>query len=66
MRFLWSIPEVLQTGQEKRNVGYGENKTVETDYWEVVGIEGLTTAGFYGPLGSGSHENRKDFIPNPI
>ena len=26
----------------------------------------LTTAGFYGPLGSGSHENRKDFVPNPI
>ena len=50
----------------KRNVGYGKNKTVENDYWEVVGIEGLTTAGFYGPLGSGSHENRKDFTPNPI
>ena len=31
-----------------------------------MGIEGLTTAGFYGELGSGSHENRKDFIPNPI
>ncbi len=51
---------------KKRSVGYGKNKTVETDYWDVVGIEELTTAGFYGPLGSGSHENRKDFIPNPI
>ena len=37
-----------------------------TDYWEVTGIEGLTTAGFYGPLGSGSHENRKDFVANLI
>lgn len=62
---------LVDTGQRatrtrKRNVGYGKNKTVETDYWDVVGIEELTTAGFYGPLGSGSHENRKDFIPNPI
>ncbi len=36
------------------------------DRWEVVGIEGLTSAGFYGELGSGSHENRNDFMPNPI
>jgi hypothetical protein len=62
---------LVDTGQRatrtrKRNVGYGKNKTVETDYWDVVGIEELTTAGFYGPLGSGSHENQKDFIPNPI
>jgi len=56
----------LANRTRKRNVGYGKNKTVETDYWEVVGIEELTTAGFYGPLGSGSHENRKDFTPNPI
>jgi hypothetical protein len=55
-----------ETRTKKRNVGYGKNKTVETDYWDVLGIEELTTAGFYGPLGSGSHENRKDFIPNPI
>ncbi len=33
---------------------------------DVVGIEGLTSAGFYGPLGSGSHENSKNFSPNPI
>ncbi len=26
----------------------------------------MTTAGFYGELGSGSHENRNDFVPNPI
>lgn len=56
----------LANRTRKRNVGYGKNKTVEIDYWEVVGIDGLTTAGFYGPLGSGSHENQKDFTPNPI
>jgi hypothetical protein len=54
------------TRTRNRNVGYGKNKTVETDYWDVVGIEKLTSAGFYGPLGSGSHENRKDFVPNTI
>jgi hypothetical protein len=32
----------------------------------MVGIEGLTSAGFYGPKGSGSHENAKDFVANPI
>lgn len=55
-----------ETRTKKRSVGHGKNKTVEIDYWDVVGIGELTTAGFYGPLGSGSHENRKDFIPNPI
>ncbi len=54
------------TRTKNRNVGYGKNKTVVTEYWDVVGIEKLTSAGFYGPLGSGSHENRKDFVPNPI
>ena len=56
----------LQTRTRKRGIGAGKNKTYVTDYWEVTGIEGLTTAGFYGPLGSGSHENRKDFVANPI
>jgi len=55
-----------ETRAKKRNVGYGKNKTVKTDCWDVLGIEKLTSAGFYGPLGSGSHENLKDFIPNPI
>jgi len=32
----------------------------------LLGLEGLTTAGFYGEIGSGSHENRNDFSPNPI
>ncbi len=54
------------TRTRNRNIGYGKNKTVVTDYWDVVGIEKLTSAGFYGSLGSGSHENRKDFVPNPI
>jgi hypothetical protein len=55
-----------QTRQRKRSVGAGKNKTTVTDSWHVVGIEGLTSAGFYGPLGSGSHENRNDFVPNSI
>ncbi len=54
------------TRERNRTVGHGKNRTVVTDYWEVAGIQGLTSAGFYGPLGSGSHENRKDFVPNPI
>jgi len=57
---------IIQTCSRKRNIGAGKNRTTVTDCWEVVGIEGLTTAGFYGPFGSGSYENRKDFIPNPI
>ena len=55
-----------ETRTKKRSIGYGKNKTSVTDYWEAKGIEGLTSAGFYGPLGSGSHENRKNFMPNPI
>lgn len=57
---------VLQTRDRKRGVGAGKNKIFVTDHWEVAGIEGLTTAGFYGPLGSSSHKHRKDFVANPI
>ena len=57
---------IRETRERNRNVGSGKNKTTVTDYWDVVGIEGLTSAGFYGPLGSGSHENSKTFSPNPI
>lgn len=57
---------IKQTREKQRTLGAGKNKKTVTDRWEVVGIENLTTAGFYGPLGSGSHENRKDFVPNPI
>jgi Transposase DDE domain len=57
---------IRQTRERKRTVGYGKNKRAETDYYDVVGLEDLTSAGFYGKLGSGSHENNKNFIPNPI
>ena len=57
---------IVQTKERKRTVGAGKNKKTVTDRWEVVGIEALTSAGFYGELGSGSHENRSDFVPNPI
>ncbi len=40
--------------------------SIALDRWEVVGLEGLTSAGFYGELGSGSHQNRKNFVANPI
>ena len=57
---------IVQTREEDRTVGAGKNKRTVIDRWEVEGIEGLTTAGFYGELGSGSHENRNDFVPNSI
>lgn len=57
---------VVQTRQRKRTRGAGKNKKTLLDSWKVEGIQGLTSAGFYGELGSGSHENRKDFVPNPI
>jgi hypothetical protein len=57
---------IRQTKEKKRYVGKGKNKTTVIDLWDVVGIESLTSAGFYGELGSGSHENCKDFLPNPI
>jgi len=57
---------ICQTRTTKRSAGHGKKKHWEEDYYETVGIEGLTTAGFYGELGSGSHENAKDFVANPI
>ncbi len=57
---------IVQTRERKRTIGAGKNKETVTDYWEVEGIEGLTSGGFYGERGSGSHENRNDFVPNPI
>jgi hypothetical protein len=50
----------------KRKVGRGKNSSTVIDRWDVVGIEGLTSAGFYGEKGSGSHENSNNFKPNPI
>jgi len=55
-----------QVRERKRYLGAGKNRRQIIDRWEVVGIEELLSAGFYGPEGSGSHENRKDFVPNPI
>ena len=57
---------IVQTRERKRSIGAGKNKTTVMDRWHVVGIEGLISAGFYGEKGSGSHENRSDFTPNPI
>jgi hypothetical protein len=57
---------IVQTRQQERTMGAGKNKRSVTDSWKVEGIEGLTSAGFYGEKGSGSHENRKDFVPNLI
>ena len=54
------------TRETVRTTGHGKNSKQVTDTWDVAGIEGLTTAGFYGELGSGSHENRNDFRPNLI
>ena len=50
----------------QRKVGAGKNRLTVTDRWDVVGIEGLTSAGFYGEKGSGSHESSHHFQPNPI
>jgi len=52
--------------ERKRIMGHGTNRKQVIDTWDVAGLEGLTTAGFYGELGSGSHENRNDFTPNPL
>lgn len=49
-----------------RTVGAGKNKIKVTDHWVVEGLEDLTSAEFYGPNGSGSHQNSKAFVPNPI
>lgn len=57
---------IRQTKEVKRSVGSGKNKTTVIDQYDVVGIENLASAAFYGEKGSGSHENQKDFIPNPI
>lgn len=57
---------IVQIRDRTRSQGAGKNKTTVTDRWHVVGIPGLTSAGFYGEKGSGSHQNRSDFIPNPL
>jgi hypothetical protein len=55
-----------QVRERTRSVGYGKNKNTVMDRWEAVGITDLASAGFYGEMGSGHHENRRDFVPNPL
>jgi hypothetical protein len=57
---------IRQTREKNRRVGHGKNQRTVIDRWVVVGVERLTSAGFYGAQGSGSHENAKSFIANPI
>jgi len=61
------IPDGAMVSREKiRTKGAGKNKITVIDSWQLVAIEGLTSAGFYGPLGSGCHQNANDFRPIPI
>ena len=55
-----------QTRERERKIGRGKTSSTFIERWEAVGIEGLTSAGFYGKKGSGSHENSNSFKPNPI
>ena len=57
---------IRQTRERERKIGRGKNSSTVIDRWDVVGIEGLTSAGFYGEKGSGSHENNNSFKPNPL
>jgi len=57
---------IRETKECERTVGSGKNRSTVIDRGDLVGIENLTSAGFYGENGSGSHENSSDFIPNPI
>jgi len=57
---------IRQIRKKKRSVGSGKNRRTVEDCYETVGIENLTTAGFYGQQGSGSHEHKKDFTANPV
>ncbi|MFQ5518472.1 MAG: transposase [Mariprofundus sp.] len=51
---------------KKYYVGRGKNRQEKEVLYRAVGINALTSAGWYGELGSGSHENAKSFKPNPI
>ncbi len=57
---------IYDTRKQSRTTGHGKHRKKVIDTWEAIGIEGLTSAGFYSEFGSGSHENRNDFRPNPI
>jgi len=61
------IPDGVKVSRERtRTNGAGKNKVTVVDSWKLVALEGLTSAGFYGPMGSGSHQNSNDFRANPI
>lgn len=57
---------VRQIREKDRKVGHGKNQNTVVDRWEMVGVTGLTSAGFYGAKGSGPHENATSFQANPI
>lgn len=57
---------ILKKREKTRYIGSGKNKTSVVDHFELSGVQSLASAGFYGELGSGSHQNRKDFTANPI
>jgi len=61
-----SASGIRKQRERQRKVGTGKNSFTVTDRWDVVGIEGLMSAGFYSAKGSGSHENSHHFQPNPI
>ncbi len=46
------------TRESTRPTVHGKNSQQVTDTWKVVGISGLTSAGFYGELGSGIRKFR--------
>ncbi len=54
------------TRERKRITGHGKNRKQIIDTWDVAGLEGLTSAGFYSELGSSRHENRSDSMPHLI
>lgn len=41
---------IAQTRESKHCIRAGRNKTTMMDRWHVVGIEGFTSAGFYGEI----------------
>jgi len=57
---------IRESREIERTTGHGKNKKVKIDLYDAVGIEALTSAGFYSELGSGSHENSKTFVAKPI
>lgn len=57
---------IVKKREKTRYIGSGKNKSRVVDHFELSGVQSLSSAGFYGQLGSGSHQNRKDFTANPI